>query len=86
MAQTNVILKECDACGEQDGTKKYGEIGWLCEDCIDSYEKIEDNETEMSNDLSADWDDENTWDDAITEDELRHEGFDLSQYDEDDEN
>lgn len=89
---TNVMTRVCETCNEQDASRKYGEIGWLCEDCIHSFQNISEHESDVAQD-SDDIDtildsqyDEQDWDDDITNVDLRREGFAVYDESEDDYN
>lgn len=85
-----VKTKVCESCEEQDAVIKYGEHGWVCEDCKQSYEELNDDETQFDD---KEFDDkeidrivssEQTEDEEYFDDrELERQGFVLNDEDED---
>ena len=88
MAKVSEATHTCESCEEQDATTRHSDLGWVCEDCLESYKDMNDDETSLTalsddeiealakldekGDLYEDEED-------LTDEELEREGFSLEE-------
>ena len=96
-AKTSIVERICESCEDEIAVKKSADLGWVCQECLDSYKNIEDDEIsakelsdkEIDELVDADEIDDSEEDDddlSMDEKEMRRVGFSLDKDDDNDYN
>jgi hypothetical protein len=78
-----MLEKICEGCEEETAVKRLSGMGWLCQECIDSYKDLNEDETNVK-ELTEDeidklCDEEESEDEGLDEHELQRQGFSLDK-------